>query len=597
MGHWGSAPGDRPWRASAQISAKPIGPGDGPRLRALVRIGAALFVAVSALAPAAFAQSTAVRPGVVEREFQEGAKPRPGADIVIPSLETPRAWEDAQSVRFVLARVDIEGNAALSDQELQAPFEALIGNEVSIGQIFAAADAVTRLYDAAGYALSLAYVPAQEVTAGIVRIRVVEGYIGEVSIKDTQSSRSSRWDDFAERLKESRPLRTETLERYLLLINDQAGVKAKSFFERLENGTPGAMRLVVNIERKLLDAHAEVNNRGSAAVGPLRGFLNLDLNGLLGNEEKLSVFGVTTLGSNELVYVGTRIIWPLWSEGTLITLEAARSETEPGTPTLSAIEFDGDGWTGSGKVSHAFIRSLRENLTASISLAYKNLKSRLVGAPYSHDRLSVLGFELDYDSRDRWGGLWHVVGTVLVGLDIFDATRKSDPLSSRAGASGQFLKFEGSVSMLRPLSSRVSLYGELAGQVADGPLLVSELCGYGGGHIGRAFDPFEISGDHCIKGRAELRVDLPLGKRALGRILDSAQFYVLADFGVVMKSGTLLPTETRTQNAESIGLGLRFQANENLSGFVEVAHPLGRGVALENGSRDARLFFGVSTDY
>lgn len=600
MGTFWGKPGVSPRRAEERLGFDRGHSGQCLRRFSVDAVRASVIAAmacISAIGSVAQAQPATVQPGVVEREFREGQPPKSSSGVSIPSLESPREWEDSQSVRFVLSRVRIEGNAALSDQELLAPFDSLIGNEVSIGQIFAAAEAITGLYDQAGYALSLAYVPAQEVTGGVVLIRVVEGYIADVAIKDTQSSRSSRWDGFADGLKASKPLKSRDLERYLLLISDQAGVKAKNFFERMDNREPGAMRLVVNLERKLIDAHAEVNNRGSRAVGPMRGFLNLDFNGLLGNEEKLSLFGVGTLGNDELVYVGTRIIWPVSSEGTLITLEAARSETRPGTPTLTAIEFDGDGWTGSAKVSHAFIRSLRENLYISAGLAYKNLKSRVLGAPHSHDKLTSANVDVDYDSRDSFGGLWHMFGSLIVGLDIFDATRKNDLLTSRAGASGQFVKLEGSVSVLRSLSPYVSVYGELAGQIADGPLLVSEMCGYGGGYIGRAFDPFEISGDHCIKGRAELRFDMPLGKRALASILSSAQLYVLADFGVMRKSGVLLPTERRVENAESVGLGIRFKANDYLSGFVEMAHPIGRAVALENGSRDSRIFFGVSADY
>ena len=35
-------------------------------------------------------------------------------------------------------------------------------------------------------------------------------------------------------------------------------------------GDPGATKLVMMIERKLVDAGIEVNNRGSEAIGPVR---------------------------------------------------------------------------------------------------------------------------------------------------------------------------------------------------------------------------------------------------------------------------------------------------------------------------------------
>jgi hypothetical protein len=42
---------------------------------------------------------------------------------------------------------------------------------------------------------------------------------------------------------------------------------------------------------------------------------------------------------------------------------------------------------------------------------------------------------------------------------------------------------------------------------------------------------------------------------------------------------------------------VRVRSMEHLSAFAEVAHPLGRGVAFQNGSQDSRFFFGVAADY
>lgn len=564
----------------------------GAEQRTAKRFWGIVAVALSLLAASpAFAQPANVQPGIGDREYRDNVPPRAASDIKIPTLDSPRDWQNAQNVRLVLRGVNIEGNTVIDDETLAAPFADLIGRDVSVAQVFAATEQITRLYDEAGYALSLAYVPAQDTRNGIVLIRVIEGYIGEVAIRDSEGHPSERWQSYADALKESRPLRTDVLERTLLLISDLAGVKATNFFERMQNAGPGAMRLVVNVDRKTVGARVELNNRGSQAIGPLRAFVNFELNDVVGLDERFSAYGAGTLDGQELVYVGGRFDLPVWSDGTVIYVEAAHSDTRPGTALLSALEFQGAGWTGSIGITHAIIRSLNENLFASIGMTYKNLRSSLSGSAASHDRMAIATAGLDYDTRDRWGGLWRAAVNVFVGLNILDATQKNDPLSSRAGASGRFVKVEGSVSHLASLSDSVSLFAELAGQVADGPLLVSEQCGYGGGYIGRAFDPFEITGDHCVKARAELRFDIPSG------FLRSSQFYVLADFGYLIKAGTLLPTETRTEAAESIGWGWRFKTEQKISGFVELAHPLDRGLSTTGGTRDTRIFFGLAADY
>jgi hemolysin activation/secretion protein len=550
-----------------------------------------------AVAPTALAQGQTA-PGTIEREYEDKTKPPRTVekDVRVPALETQGPPANADQVRFVLSGVDIDGNTVLSDEQLGRPFASLIGQEVSLAQMFAAANEITRMYVQAGYALCLAFVPAQEVKGGIVRIRVIEGYIGEVEFRDERTFHSKLWGGFADRLQASRPLKTEDLERYLLLANDLAGVEVLSTFERMD-GDAGATRLVMDIRRKWIDARLEANNRGSEAIGPVRVQLNAATNNLLGAEERFSLFGVRVPDGEELAYFAGRFDLPLTSDGLSMAFDLGKSHSKVGAD-LALIDFQTDGWTGALGFTYPIIRSRAQNLFVSLGVSYKNLKSSNFFFPENtHDIMTVIVATGDYDTYDRWGGLLQATGTLHVGLDVFDATQSNDPLASRAGASGEFIRLEATVSRLQSLRSYLHLYGELGAQVADGSLLVSEQCGYGGAHLGRGFDPFEIAGDHCIKGMAELRYDLPLEKWRLARFLDSAQAYGLADFGWVIKSGDLVIGEERSQAGASLGLGVRVRALEYLSGLVEVAQPVGLGVEFENDSKDPRVFFGVALEY
>jgi hemolysin activation/secretion protein len=544
----------------------------------------------------AFAQQL---PGPVEREFEGKTKPpRTPSNITVPALDRQGPPANAEQIRFVLSSVDIDGNTVLSDAQLSQPFASLIGQEVSLAQMFAASNEITRMYVKAGYALSLAFVPAQEVNGGVVRIRVIEGYIGDVEFQDENAFHSKLWGGFARRLMASRPLKTKDLERYLLLANDLAGVEVKSVFERME-GDPGATKLVMAIERKMVDAAIEFNNRGSKAIGPFRVQAQAALNNLLGAEERMTLFGVRVPDGEELSYLAGRFDVPLTSDGLSFNLDISRSHSKVGTPTMVVIDYQTDGWTGAFNLTYPWIRSRAQNLYFSLGVGYKDLTANILSLEYTHDTMTMIVAGAEYDTTDKWGGLIQAAATLHVGLDVFDATQSNDPEASRLGASGEFLRLDGYVSRLQSLQRWpwLQLYGEIAAQVADGALLVSEQCGYGGGHIGRAFDPFEVSGDHCIKGLAEVRYDVAMNGWANDWAINMVQFYGLADFGVVMKSGDLLPSDTRSQTGASLGLGMRWRALDHVSGLVELVQPVGMGVAFEDGEQNARVFFGVSLDY
>ncbi len=556
----------------------------------------ALSLAGLSLPVPAFAQSA---PGQVEREFENKTKPaKSPSTITVPALDRQGPPANAEQIRFVLSSVDIDGNTVLSDAQLNQPFASLIGQEVSLAQMFAASNEITRMYVKAGYALSLAFVPAQEVKGGVVRIRVIEGYIGDVEFQDENAFHSKLWGGFARRLMASRPLRTKDLERYLLLANDIAGVDVKSVFERME-GDPGATKLVMSIERKMLDAGIEFNNRGSKAIGPFRVQAQAALNNLIGAEERMTLFGVRVPDGEELSYLAGRFDIPLTSDGLSFNLDISRSHSKVGTPVMVIIDYQTDGWTGGFNLNYPWIRSRNENLYFSLGVGYKDLTANILGADYTHDTMTMIVAGAEYDTHDKWGGLIQAAATLHVGLDVFDATQSNDPQASRPGASGEFLRLDGYISRLQSLQRWpwLQLYGELAAQVADGSLLVSEQCGYGGGHIGRAFDPFEISGDHCIKGLGEVRYDVPMDNWANDWAINMVQLYGLADFGYVLTSGDVAPPNKSSDFGASVGLGMRWRALDHVSGLVEVVQPIGLGVAFEDGEKNARVFFGLSLDY
>ena len=579
--------------------------GDLVRRTVLPRRTSATLLGVVALSLAFSLPATAQTPsnegagGRIERQYEDAPKaPRPTTTITVPTLDRQGPPPNAEAIRFKLSGVEVEGNTVLSDEAVMRPFQPLIGQEVSLAQMFAASNEVTRMYVQAGYALSLAFVPAQEVKNGVVRIRVIEGYIADVEFQDQRTFHSKLWGGFARRLMASRPLRTADLERYLLLANDLAGVEVRSVFERMD-GDPGATRLVMMIERKIIDAGIEANNRGSKAIGPYRVQIDAALNNLIGAEERLALFGVRVPDGEELAYLAWRFDIPLTSDGLNFGFDIARSHSKVGTPALVAIDYQTDGWTGSFAFTYPWIRSRSENLYFAAGVGYKDLVADIIATEFTHDTMTMIVLGVDYDTHDRWGGLLQAAATLHIGLDVFDATQSNDPKASRPGASGEFLRLEGTVSRLQALRRWpwLQIYGEIAAQIADGSLLVSEQCGYGGGHIGRAYDPYEIAGDHCIKGLTELRYDLPINGWGDKWALNMAQFYGLADFGYVLKSGDLLPGENRDDVGASVGLGMRVRALDHVSGLVEVVQPIGLGVSFEDGEKNARVFFGLSVDY
>ena len=153
--------------------------------------------------------------------------------ILLPGSAIPPG---AQQVRFVLRTVKVEGVTAFPAAEIEGLYQEYLGKEVTLDTIWKIADAITRRYQDAGYFLSRAFIPPQDISGGVVRIRAGEGYVGEVELKDP-IAQNSIIKSLIEDLKAERPAKSQTIEGILLRLNDLPGVSFRSVIQPVQDET------------------------------------------------------------------------------------------------------------------------------------------------------------------------------------------------------------------------------------------------------------------------------------------------------------------------------------------------------------------------
>jgi hemolysin activation/secretion protein len=557
---------------------------------------ASLLVLLAFVAMPAGAQEVppSTRPDVIEQELKAPEPPLSTEDFTLPSPGVGTVPEGVEDVRFVLNEIIIEGNGALSQAALNPIYGQLLGSEVSLRRVFEAASQITALYVAAGYALVVAFVPAQEITDGRVRIRVVEGYVEEVVLSgDFEGKTPSGL--VAQRTRNiiaETPLTTSRLERELLLLNDVPGLSVRSVLDR-SDATVGGTRLILDIEEKPFDISAGIDTRGSAALGPLRWNAALAFNNLFGNGTQVSANVLRTVKDKSLEHYGLGFRTTVLGGDLNIFGYASWTDSRPGLADLRLLEFGSDGVAFGLGVSHSFIRSRAENLRAQVSFDFQNSTSDFLSVANSKDKTRVLSWRLIYGRQDKKGGIWQASASLSHGLGLFNATENDDPLKSGFDDDFGFWKVSAILDRFQPLFWDMQLALRAKGQLAFDPTPIAQQCGYGGPGFGRAFDVFEIAGDHCLAFSAELRKNfLTSGSR----FDDYFQPYVFFDAGKVWAKGIVLAGAEASASATSFGGGLRFSLLEHLEFAIEYAKPMDRDVRLE-GNRDGRVFIWVSARF
>ena len=551
--------------------------------RGVLAASFALAVAWVALGGEAWSQALPgpIAPGRVEQPLQpRPSVPPTGGGPSVPTI--PSGGEmpaGAESTHFVLRGVQVSGATVYPAGTFDGLYANLVGKDVTLAQVYSVAQAITARYRSDGYILSQAVLPAQQITTGTVQIRIVEGFVDKVVVKDETTGATNLdrgvLDRLAQKISGVRPLTAKTLERYMLLINDLPGVQARSFLSPSAT-TPGGADLTVVINEKKYDGYATFDNLGSKFVGPLEFSVAGNLDNALGLYERTGLRYVGTFEFSELKYVEATHQEQIGSEGTRLDFIYFHSDSQPDSPFAKGkLQVDSLNNTGVVVLTHPVIRSRAENLNLRARFDVDNIDVSTGHLETTKDRLRVLRLSGAYNKVDT---IFGPPGVSLItielgqGLPIADASDK-DKLSSNFRAPSTFTKISGEIQRQQSLVGNWSLLLAVEGQFAFTDLLSEEKLGLGGPLYGRGYDPSQIIGDEGVAGKIELQYGRELG---LSWFKDY-QAYAFFDGGYVHDLHKLVKQDNHLMTT---GLGVRSNFTDRVSGFVQVAKQLTKSAAI-----------------
>jgi hemolysin activation/secretion protein len=524
-----------------------------------------------------------------ERRFDKRVSPKSSVVPIKPKSMAPIFPEDLKEVKFVLKQLFIQGKSIYDKRALKPLYTSYLKKELTLKNIYEIAQRITNKYRNDGYILSKAIVPPQKIRDGVVHLRIIEGYIDKIKIQGPVRGPRKLINKYKKNILKSRPLRAHDLERYLLLIDDLPGVTAKSILKPSED-KPSATTMTLILADKAFVGHVGTDNRGSKFNGPYQFLGGVTVNSLLGDNSRAGVQGVFTSQTEELLFLNAFYDLPINDEGTRLFFSSSVSKSEPGS-TLKRFDINGDSKSITLRLTHPFLRSRGENLTGHLGFSGRNSTTKILGLLDSEDRLRVMNMGVSYDYADEYKGVNLIRLNLSKGLNIFDATESGSSNLSRSQGKSNFTKLTGNLMRIQSLSPSWNLLGAASWQYSFDKLLASEEFGVGGSQYGRAYDSSEITGDHGIA----FKVELQKAFRPAWDYLSDFQLYSFLDYGSVWNK-VQTSTGAKRQDLTSIGLGMRFNITDSISGYLEMNQPISDNVAAE-GNKDPRLFFSLSNRF
>jgi len=527
-------------------------------------------------------------PGQAEKQFKK--EPRSRAEFgkfqFPQSKQTPP--EKAADIKFQLDRLLIEGSTIYQGDELDIYYQDLIGKNLSLLDIYRIADQITARYRNDGYILSQALVPAQTIKDGEIKLQIIEGYVSKIHFSEQLGGFRNLVPDYADKIRQDRPLTAAVLERNLLLMNDLPGAYSRATLIPSKT-EQGAAELLISFVQSPVSGGLNADNRGAETLGPWRYSGDIDFNSLVGLQERTSVRGVST-ADDELNFISGLHEQQLGSDGVklIVGYSYVRSNPEQLGLTIVPLELQTESHSGTVGASYPLIRSRSENLYLRGNFTWNNSETRLFGITDTEDKIRAFRFGFNYDLADYWRGISIIDMEFSQGLNIIGGSSNSDVLLSRPNGQVDFSKVTFYAARLQSLwAPHWSLLTAVNAQYAFSDLLSPELFSFGGEQFGRGYDPSELVGDNGLAFKGELRFTA----NPQWLLLNTYTAYGFYDFGVV--SHRLATGIDRSQSASSTGIGIKINFGYNLSAYAELAQPLTRVIAAE-GDRQTRGYIGFS---
>ena len=500
-------------------------------------------------------------PSVVERQLgnEEQHRAQPPT-TTLPAAPAARETALPEGPPIVAGAIRVDGATILPPSVFAPAIEPYLGRPLGPEALRALARDVAEAARHAGFALATAWVPRQDLVAGVLHVTVDEGRIDAVEAEGPGHEEVERR---LASLATGRPVRTEALERALLLAGDMPGVSLGR--ARIVRRS-GRNILVLRTDFNRVQGRATIDNSGSSTSGPVRARLAVDINSALVRGDRLSVAAtVTPLQPRELQLAEGAYRVPLGHGGTELGVAGYVGHSRAGA-NLRTDDLAGTSSQAEVSVSHPLVRSRAGSVWASGALSVRDSNLDRAGTRIRDDRIVTASASV-FANGPLAGGRMRVRLSYVQGLDWLRATMRGDPLASRADAGGPYSLGRAWLQYDRPLGGRFSL--QLAGeaQIASRPLLASEEIGLGGRQFLRAFDYWEVSGDEGAAISAELRYDIQNG---LPRPVRRLQLYAFADAG----SASNLRGGVGGGTLASAGTGARAWFDRGFEASLELGVPL-----------------------
>jgi hemolysin activation/secretion protein len=484
-----------------------------------------------------------------------------------------QAGPPAPAPHFDVQHFEVQGNTLLAAAEIEQALAPFKGGSKTFADLKQAADALEEVYHARGYSAAQVQLPEQDITQGMVRLRVVEPRVAKVVVEGNTVFGTDNVRRSLPSVKEGESPNAREIARDLQLTAEHP-VKQTTVLLRA-----GASEDQVDVAVKVVDdkpwrAFLTLDNTGTSATGYYRSGIGYQHSNLFDRDHTLTAQYVTspTYASKVGIYgVGYRI--PFYDRHSSLDLVAGYSNVNSGT-VQGLFTVSGSGTIAGAHWNYYPAKWGDVEQKLSLGLDYRAFNNQVMfeGQGIVPD-ITVHPASATYYGVVR-GAESELTFNAGLAANIpggNDGT-EADFQRSRSTATSKYTILHYGFTYLRQLSEGWQARALFNGQYTGNALVSGEQFGLGGADSVRGYVLREVVNDRGYTGQLELYT--PEMSSRLG-LSDSYKTRLLAfyDFGSV-KRNHALPGEALGDSIGSVGVGARVGYGKALSVRLDLARIL-----------------------
>jgi hemolysin activation/secretion protein len=493
--------------------------------------------------------------------------------------------------KITVEKFEFEGNTAFSQQELAEIIQPFTHRQLSFSELLQARSEITQFYVSKGYITSGAYIPPQTLDNGVVVIKIIEGGLESINVQvegklNPDYVRDRLW------LAAGKPLNVPRLLEALQILQLNP-IIAKISSELANSTEPGQSILNVSVETaRSFYSSIILDNGRNPQVGSFRRGVALEDINLSGNGDSLRGTYLNTDGSND---IDVSYAIPLTPENGTLTLGFRNITGEVIEYPFSLLDLK--------SYYQKYLVSFRQPLwqtpysefALGLGFDHQTSSNTLLGYAFPSRgsdldgkiRLSSLRFSQDWLQRSDTDVL-AAHSEFALGINAFNTTTPFDAQYNSSAPDSNYFLWRGQAQWVHLLAPDTLLVAKTNIQLADSAVPSLEQFALGGLGSVEGYRQNTLLTDNGAFASLEAR--FPLYRIPEERAV--LQIIPFVNWGTGWNNRSPDP---EINTLASIGLGLQWQYDKNVTARIDWAKRLGKVPYIQGNSwQDDGIIFSVT---